>query len=79
MLYGAALFDIGLGIATLVLARRRVLWLVQIALVLVYTAIISVRLPEFWLEPFGPVTKNVPLLAALWLLYELDGRRRWNT
>ena len=79
MLYGAALFDIGLGIATLVVARRRVLWLVQIALVLVYTAIISVRLPEFWLEPFGPVTKNVPLLAALWLLYELDGRRRWNT
>jgi uncharacterized protein YbjT (DUF2867 family)/uncharacterized membrane protein YphA (DoxX/SURF4 family) len=78
LLYGAAALDVALGVATLVLERRRWLWLAQIAVVLAYTAIISVRLPEQWLEPFGPITKNVPLLAILWLLYELDGRR-WNT
>lgn len=78
LLFGSALLDIALGIATIVLTRRRWLWLAQIVLVLVYTAIITVRLPELWLEPFGPVAKNVPILAALWVLHALDGRR-WNT
>jgi uncharacterized protein YbjT (DUF2867 family) len=77
-LYGAALLDLGLGIATLLLKRRRWLWLAQIALIVGYTAIISVRLPEFWLHPYGPVLKNLPMLAALWLLLELerDGNAR---
>lgn len=71
-LYGAALLDLGLGVATLTLARRRLLYRLQAALVLGYTAIITVWLPEFWLHPYGPVLKNLPLLAALWLLHELE-------
>jgi uncharacterized protein YbjT (DUF2867 family) len=71
-LYGAALLDIALGVATLALARRRWLWRAQAMLILGYTAIISWRLPEFWLHPYGPILKNVPLLAALWLLDELE-------
>ena len=77
-LYGAALFDIALGFATL-LKPRRLLWKVQIALILAYTAIITVFLPELWLHPFGPVVKNLPMLAALVLLHELDEERAWNT
>jgi uncharacterized protein YbjT (DUF2867 family) len=74
-LYGAALTDIGMGLATLAVTRhRRVLWLAQIALIAAYTLVITVRLPEFWLEPFGPVLKNLPIVAALWLLYELEDR-----
>src|SRR3954469_8957043 len=60
-LYGAALLDLVLGIATL-LARARRLWLVQFVLVLAYTVIITVALPEQWLHPFGPITKNLPFL-----------------
>jgi len=60
------------------LRKRRLLWLAQIAVVLAYTAIISVRLPQLWLEPFGPVLKNLPVLAALWLLYVTE-ERPWNT
>ena len=71
-LYGAALLDLVFGIATLMVKRRRWLWLAQIALIVGYTAIISVRLPEFWLHPYGPVLKNLPMLAALWLLLELE-------
>ncbi len=78
VLYGAALLDLALGVATLVMRRRQWLWLAQIALVLVYTAIVSIRMPELWLEPFGPIAKNVPVLALLWFMYALDGRR-WNT
>jgi DoxX-like family len=79
-LYGAALLDLALGIATLAVRRRSWLWLAQIALILAYTAIISVRLPEFWLHPYGPVLKNLPILAVLLLLYVIErphpGERR---
>jgi hypothetical protein len=72
-LYGAAVLDFVLGIATVAMRRRRWLWRTQIALILAYTAIITLRLPEFWLHPYGPVLKNLPMLAALWLLLEIEG------
>jgi uncharacterized protein YbjT (DUF2867 family) len=72
MLYGAATFDLLLGIGILVLARRRWLWLVQLALIGFYTVVIAFRLPEFLLHPYGPLTKNLPMLAAIWLLYETE-------
>ena len=74
-LYGAATFDLVLGIATLLLRRRRMLWLAQIALILAYTALITWRLPEFWLHPYGPLLKNVPMLAVIFALYVLEKRR----
>jgi len=73
-LYGAALLDLALGVATLAWRRRRALWLAQMALIVVYTGIISVCLPEQWLHPYGPVVKNLPILAALVLLYTLEER-----
>jgi uncharacterized protein YbjT (DUF2867 family) len=73
-LYGAAALDLFLGFATLIMRRRRWLWIAQILLILGYTLIITLKLPEFWLHPYGPVLKNLPLLAALWLLYELEPR-----
>ena len=74
LLYGAAALDLLLGIATLAWPRRR-LWLAQIALILLYTLLISWRLPEYWLHPYGPVLKNLPMLAALALLAALERRR----
>lgn len=73
-LYGAALLDLALGIALLLPINRRPVYLVQIALILGYTAIITVALPEYWAHPYGPVLKNLPILAALWLLLETDRR-----
>jgi uncharacterized protein YbjT (DUF2867 family) len=79
-LYGAAVLDIGLGLATWLVQRRRWLWRLQIAVVLGYSAIIALKLPELWLHPFGPLVKNLPILAALVVLHELEPRRaRWNT
>jgi uncharacterized protein YbjT (DUF2867 family)/uncharacterized membrane protein YphA (DoxX/SURF4 family) len=63
-LYGAAALDIALGAAFL--AGYRVVWTgaVQVLVMLTYTAVISLSLPEFWLHPFGPIAKNLPILAA---------------
>jgi hypothetical protein len=71
-LYGAALLDLAFGIGIFVLRDRRWLWRAQMALIVAYSIIIAIHLPEFWLHPFGPLLKNVPLLAAILLLHEFD-------
>jgi uncharacterized protein YbjT (DUF2867 family) len=75
-LYGAAATDILLGVLTLVLPGHRWVWQVQILLVLVYSVIIALQLPGFLAHPFGPIVKNLPILAVLWLLAELAPPRR---
>jgi uncharacterized protein YbjT (DUF2867 family) len=72
MLYGAALFDLALGVGILLLRRRRWLWRLQLALIGFYTVVIAWRLPEFLLHPYGPLAKNLPMLAAIYLLYQLE-------
>lgn len=74
MLYGAATFDLLLGLGILFLSRRRWLWLAQLILIGFYTLVIAWKLPEFLLHPYGPLTKNLPMLAAIWLLLELEDR-----
>lgn len=64
-LYGASLLDILLGLATLALRQARWLWQMQIGVILVYSTVITWHLPEFWLHPFGPLAKNIPILALL--------------
>ena len=80
LLYGAALLDIALGVLVFALRghARRWLWRAQMALIVGYTIIISWALPEYWLHPYGPVTKNIPLLAMLWLLDTLEDRDERN-
>ncbi|KRB97233.1 SDR family oxidoreductase [Duganella sp. Root198D2] len=80
MLYGASALDLAFGAATLAWPRRnrRWLWLAQIALIAFYSIVIAWRLPEFLLHPYGPISKNLPMLAALWMLYELE-KPSWNT
>lgn len=72
MLYGAAGFDLLLGLGIVFLRRRRWLWLAQLGLIGFYTLVIAFKLPEFLLHPYGPLTKNLPMLASIWLLYEME-------
>jgi hypothetical protein len=72
VLYGAALLDIAIGVAILALKRRKWLWRLQMALIAGYSVIIALWLPELWLHPFGPLLKNLPMLAAILTLHELE-------
>lgn len=83
-LWGAALLDLLLGLLTLWRWRgQRWLWLAQGLLILFYSAVITLKLPEFWLHPYGPMTKNLPLLGLLTLLWFLEPpkprRTPWTT
>lgn len=73
-LYGAAAIDMAFGLGTLFLRHRTLLWIAQAVLIVLYTFTITFFLPEFWLHPFGPLVKNLPILAAIWLMYELEKR-----
>ena len=82
MLYGAAGLDLLLGVLTLWPLRpraRRRLWAAQALLIGFYTVLITWRLPEFWLHPYGPLSKNLPILAALALLAALEPADRRDT
>lgn len=68
MLMAASTLDLCLGLATL-LWPRRILWLMQIVLILGYSCIIAIYSPEYYLHPFGPVLKNLPILALLAFLF----------
>jgi hypothetical protein len=67
-LYGAAGLDIALGVALLFSYHLRLVVILQITIVLVYTLFITIGIPELWLHPFGPVSKNIPLIIATFLL-----------
>jgi len=74
MLYGAAAFDLLLGLALLFCFQLRLAALMQIALMVIYSLIISVAIPEFWLHPFGPVSKNLPLIVSTLMLIIMENR-----
>ncbi|MFO1400767.1 MAG: SDR family oxidoreductase [Steroidobacteraceae bacterium] len=66
-LYGASAIDLLLGIATLARPYRGT-WIAQLALILGYTVVIVVAMPEWLWHPFGPILKNLPMLAILVVL-----------
>ena len=47
-------------------------WAAQAGLLGLSMVLVASQLPEFWLHPFGPLLKNLPMLALLLLLYLQD-------
>lgn len=76
VLYAGAAVDVVMGLLTLARPGRR-LWLSQLALIAAYTLLATWLVPEYWLHPFGPLLKNLALVALLWLLYRHDPARRF--
>ena len=72
-LYAGALIDLALGIALLAAPQPWARWVLaaQIVVMLGYTALITLRIPEWWLHPFGPVLKNLPMVVATGMLMAL--------
>jgi hypothetical protein len=72
-LYLASAFDLLFGVATLLRPGRR-LWAAQAGVVCAYSLIVAAALPEFLAHPFGPLLKNVPIIAMLIVLLSEEMR-----
>lgn len=71
-LISATLLDLLLGLALLL--RRHVkaaAWLQLIAM-FTYSLLITWALPAYWLHPFGPLIKNLPLIVATLMLIAME-------
>jgi len=69
----ACLVDAAMGIASLVFSSRR-LWEIQFLIVIFYSLAIAIKLPAFLFHPFGPITKNIAVLACLAYLVAMEKR-----
>jgi uncharacterized protein YbjT (DUF2867 family) len=69
----SCLVDLLLGFA--VIARRPWAAVAQFMVVALYTAVLSVAQPTLWLDPFGPLLKNVPFVVAILVLAAIETDR----
>lgn len=72
ILYSASFLDFFIGLLLLVNYQVRKICLLQFVVILFYMVIITLTLPNLWLDPFGSITKNIPLIVAIYILYILD-------
>jgi len=68
------LVDILLGLWLLSRKQLRLCCITQVLIIVTYTLLLSMIAPSYWLHPFGPVTKNIPILVLIGLVY-LDAER----
>lgn len=74
-LYGASAIDFLLGIATLLGYQFKKVGTLQIIIIFIYSLIITWKLPYFWLTPFAPIAKNIPLIVATLTLLAMESDR----
>lgn len=69
-----SLLDLAIGVLVLYGWRPAVLGTIQIALVAGYTIALTLAIPALWMNLFGPLLKNLPVLAAVgvWMAIEPD-------
>lgn len=71
-LYGASIIDLFFGLAVLFRFYPSQIGWLQILIIILYTLIISFSQPEYWLHPFGPISKNAPLILSILILIVLE-------
>jgi len=68
--FGGSLLDLILGIWILSQKAIKLCCWVQAITVLSYTLLLTLIDASFWVHPFGPLTKNIPILVLVMLLYK---------
>lgn len=75
LILGGAGLDLILGV--LLLIGWRIPWVgaAQLALMAGYTGLVTLFLPDLWLHPLGPISKNLPVAAATLVMMALEADR----
>jgi len=74
ILYTASSLNILFGILTLISYRIALIGVLQIVVIVFYTIIISIALPEQWIHPFGPISKNIPVIVSIMIMIVISKR-----
>lgn len=74
--YSGAMLDIVLGLWLLTDYRIKLCCQAQIAVITSYSILLTIIDASFWLHPFGPLTKNLPILVLLLMLRQNSSSRK---
>lgn len=69
LLIGGAILDMAIGLWLLSRRYLKLCYLSQLCVMTVYTFLLSMIDPSYWLHPFGPITKNMPIAILILMLY----------
>lgn len=69
VLYATCLLELALGTAVAFGWQARRVCILQMAMIEFFSVVLSFVAPELWLDPFGGLTKNIPLITAIYILW----------
>ncbi|WP_444996974.1 DoxX-like family protein [Aliikangiella sp. IMCC44359] len=65
LIYTASTLDFIIGVWIISNKKAQLCCQIQIVTIFLFTILLTVIAPQFWLHPFGPLTKNVPMLTLI--------------
>lgn len=68
-IYTGGILDIMLGFWLITSFKTKLCCKVQISVIVVYTVLLTLVDASFWLHPFGPITKNIPIIVLIGYVY----------
>ena len=68
-IYAGGILDIVMGIWLMISFKVKLCCIVQVILIATYTVLLTFIDASFWLHPFGPITKNIPLIVLIGYMY----------
>ncbi len=75
LVYGGAALDGILGLALLFNVRPVLIGLLQLATIAIFTILASFAVPEAWIDPLGPLTKNIAVVLATFAMIAMEAKR----
>lgn len=70
LLVSGSILDILIGFWLLSKYQLKWCFKFQVSVIIFYSILLSFIAPEFWLHPFGPITKNLPIIALILVLLD---------
>ena len=67
-IYAGGILDIVLGLWLITSFKTKLCCITQISVITVYTILLTFIDASFWLHPFGPITKNIPIVVLIFFL-----------
>jgi hypothetical protein len=71
-IYAGGILDIILGLWLITPFKTKLCCIVQVSVITIYTVLLTFIDASFWLHPFGPITKNIPIIVLIGYVYASD-------